>query len=275
MGTSVPSGEGMRDDAFDDLEWEAIAEARLTRRARRADRRAFWDRLSATFLAFCLWGCGSSNPFKGCNNSGCNNSGCNSSGCNNSGCGSNDGCNTGSDTTGSGTFVPTSGNGPKPSAPSRPAGAPSGMNEDEFEPNDTLAQSAELDEESDEMTDSAYFLTLHDGSDVDFFKLHVVDQGIDGNPEVIVALDSPGTGALPGMFIGYTCDSGQPLNGAQGATIPVSCDDSPDTCGVDETGYAFTFTPQCKSNDDSIQVIIQIAATDDQPHDYSLQLFVD
>lgn len=276
MGTS----EAGTDDAFEDREREAasrrIAEARITRRARRADRRAWRDRLSATFLAFCLWGCGSSNPFKGCNNSGCNNSGCSdNNGCYNSGCGSNDGCNTGSDTTGSGTFVPTSGNGPKPVAPSRPSGAPSGMAEDEFEPNDSLAQVATLEEESDEMTDSAYFLTLHDASDVDFFTFHVVDQGIDGNPEVIIALDSPAAGALPGMFIGYTCDSGQPLDGAAGETIPVSCEDSLDTCGVDQTGYAFTFTPQCKSNDDSVQVIVQVAATDAQPHDYSLQIFVD
>lgn len=275
MGTSEPSGEAICGEAFDVRDWSVIAAARVARRERRAAKRAWRDRISACLLAFCMWGCGSSDPSKGCNNNGCSNNGCGNSGCNNSGCSNGNGCGSGSDTTGSGTFVPTSGNGPKPPAPTRPSGAPSGTTEDEFEPNDTFAQAAELAEESDEMTDSAYFLTLHDGSDVDFFKLHIVDQGIDGNPDVTIALDSPNGGALPGMFILYTCDGGQPLNGDLGEAIPISCDDEQDTCGVDDTGYAFTFTPQCKGNDDSIQVVMQIAASDNLPYDYSLQLFVD
>lgn len=276
MSSEDVSGEGM--PSTSECAWRALLEARVTRRQRRAEKRAARDRVLATLLAFCVWGCGSSDPFKGCSNLGCNNSGCNNSGCNNSGCnnsGCNDnGCNSG--TTTPGPVIPTGGTGPKPIKPARPAGAPSGTTPDEFEPNETEAQSAVLDEESDEMTDSAYFLSLHTPTDVDFFKVHVVDQGIDGNPSITIAVDTDDAiSNIPAIAVSYTCDSGQPLDTDFGSRVVVSCDDDTDTCGTDATGYALTFTPQCQTNDDSVEVFLELASLSGQPVTYSLQFYVD
>jgi hypothetical protein len=258
-----------------------LALARIARNERRASRRAWRDRTLAALTIFCVWGCGSSDPFKGCGDfgKGCNNAGCNDSGCNNSGCNNTWGCNNPnngcghSESTSSGALpgAPTDGSGPKPIAPTRPSGAPSGTNEDEFEPNESVSQAAQLDEESDEQTSDAYFLTLHDPSDIDFFKFHVVDQGVDGNPSITIALDSPRDlvdEQFPAMLVTYECDSTH-------LSTTVSCDDSSSTCGVDATGYAYTFSTQCKSNDDSVTVLLEIAAIDGKTHDYSLQIFVD
>lgn len=77
---------------------------------------------------------------------------------------------------------------------------------DAFEPS-SEAMPADLNAFSDSGTNADLDLTLHDANDEDAFVFDILDQGIDGNPEVFIAVDGDGAADLA-VTLDFQCDDG-------------------------------------------------------------------
>lgn len=78
---------------------------------------------------------------------------------------------------------------------------------DELEPNDTRETAAELQSFSDSGTSQLFHLTLHDAGDEDWFTFPILDQGLDGNPEVWITVEGDGAAELE-LSGTFTCSDG-------------------------------------------------------------------
>lgn len=134
---------------------------------------------------------------------------------------------------------------------------------DASEPNDTTTTATHLGTLSDVGSGAHRVLTLHDATDEDWFAFTVLDEGIDGNPEIEVWLETHDDAPPLSIDFTFTCIDSE---GGHAETVS----------GVSPVLY---FTTDCTGNGDVdsgvIEVGVKHAPGATAAVAYELHVFVD